>query len=364
MASVVSEGVWDEALEAYSSYTSDVTNMTMNSSITDPNGTAVSASSYASMHMEMTGAPGANGGVDSVMDGSAEGYTATMTGPMGPGMPPLNLSLTADGQTYHYETKGVRAAPIFDLVAFGVANAAAGPSAEKQEELRAMLQSAMPFFESIGGTAEITNLKVQTMLGEFGADTIGVELDLNGGVADGRFREAISIAGLSIPPGLAPPWAEPLVPTEARFDVQVSNFNLADPLNAIIASFDAMKPEPFAPGFEMQLLGAFMPTGAVDVTFLPTSVSNDMYSVNLEGAMAAGLGGPPTGQGTVTAIGVDAVQAALQAAPPEIAGQVLMPMGMATGMAKPGPNGELVWEIDATTPGKLLINGVDLMGMQ
>jgi hypothetical protein len=31
-------------------------------------------------------------------------------------------------------------------------------------------------------------------------------------------------------------------------------------------------------------------------------------------------------------------------------------------MAKPGENGSLVWEIDASSPGKLSVNGTPMMG--
>jgi hypothetical protein len=38
-------------------------------------------------------------------------------------------------------------------------------------------------------------------------------------------------------------------------------------------------------------------------------------------------------------------------------------LGMAQGMAQPGVDGALVWEIDASTPGTLLVNGTDMSMM-
>jgi hypothetical protein len=69
------------------------------------------------------------------------------------------------------------------------------------------------------------------------------------------------------------------------------------------------------------------------------------------------------GKATVTMTGMEAVMAALQAAPPEVGGQMVPMLGMAQGMASPGDAGALVWEIDASTPGTLLVNGTDLMAM-
>ena len=61
--------------------------------------------------------------------------------------------------------------------------------------------------------------------------------------------------------------------------------------------------------------------------------------------------------------GMAAVQAALQSAPPEMGGQMVPMLGIAQGMAKPGTDGALIWELDASTPGAVLVNGVDIMAM-
>ena len=93
------------------------------------------------------------------------------------------------------------------------------------------------------------------------------------------------------------------------------------------------------------------------------AISSDIYDLTYEGAMTAGPGGMPVGKATVTMTGMDAVIAALQTAPPEVGGQMAPMLGMAQGMAKPGDGGALIWEIDASTPGTLLVNGVDMMAM-
>jgi hypothetical protein len=41
----------------------------------------------------------------------------------------------------------------------------------------------------------------------------------------------------------------------------------------------------------------------------------------------------------------------------------MMGLGAVRGIAKPGPDGALVWEIDGSTPGALLVNGNDVMGL-
>ena len=79
--------------------------------------------------------------------------------------------------------------------------------------------------------------------------------------------------------------------------------------------------------------------------------------------MTAGASGaPPTGTAKVTATGLETIQTALAAAPPEMGGQIAPILGIAQGMAKPGAEGELVWDLEMTPAGGMLVNGVDLMG--
>ena len=54
---------------------------------------------------------------------------------------------------------------------------------------------------------------------------------------------------------------------------------------------------------------------------------------------------------------------ALAQSPPEMGLQEMgMMLGMAQMMSQPGVDGELIWEIEATEAGGLLINGQDMMG--
>ena len=59
-----------------------------------------------------------------------------------------------------------------------------------------------------------------------------------------------------------------------------------------------------------------------------------------------------------------AVEQALAAGPPEMTGQFVPMLQMAEGMAKPGENGALVWELESTATGGFLVNGTNMMGAQ
>jgi len=58
------------------------------------------------------------------------------------------------------------------------------------------------------------------------------------------------------------------------------------------------------------------------------------------------------------------VQAAVNAAPDDQKGQILPMIGMAQGMAQPGENGALVWELEMTADGAMKVNGMNMGGGQ
>jgi hypothetical protein len=58
------------------------------------------------------------------------------------------------------------------------------------------------------------------------------------------------------------------------------------------------------------------------------------------------------------------VEQALAAGPPEMTGQIIPVLKMAESMAKPGENGALVWELESTATGGMLVNGTNMMGGQ
>ena len=133
----------------------------------------------------------------------------------------------------------------------------------------------------------------------------------------------------------------------------------------ILAALDLTKTDPLPTGFEATLLPALLPSGNVNITLNPTSISNDLYFVSAEGAMTAGPAAMPTGKATISAKGLDDVLKVIQAAPPEAGVQsgVAIIIG-AKGMAKAAADGTLTWEIESAGDAKVLVNGIDVSKMQ
>ncbi|WP_284165908.1 hypothetical protein [Frigidibacter sp. SD6-1] len=314
----------------------------------------------------------------SVLDGSAsEGaagvdgkYVQTVSGTdfsvVLPGTPqgPVTISGTVADGSFDMATTGSQPAALLGLWSWFIAHPSEELIKADRASLKPVIEQALPIFGNVKVDGAYRTVQVETPLGPFSAEELGIAADINGFVADGKFREAISVKGLSIPEGLVPPFAATLVPTEASLDFAASGFDAAAPAVLGLGLLDLPDGAEPPAGFEGQLLQALLPDGTVDITLAPGAVTAPDYKLTYQAALAAGPGQPaPVGTAKLTLVGMEAIQKALQSAPPEMGGQAMMMLGMAGGMAKPGADGELVWEIEMTEAGGLLVNGVDMAAM-
>lgn len=368
IANLTGEGTFDEALQAFSTSSTRFTDMAVTEVMTDPTmgGTTNVAYSVASGQYETTAAPAAAGGVDSTMSYALDGLSETFSlPPMGEGAPPMEVTLRAESYTGTGTTEGLRPDAIYKLVAFFVANPSEAAIKAQQDGLKAILTEGIPLFDHAASVGTATAISAETPMGPMALDSMEVEVEANGIVDAGLFREAFTLTGLELPAGLVPEWAVPLVPSDLSIDIKATRFNLAAPVKLLLSALDMTKEPPLPPELEGELLAALLPEGVVDVTLAPGGVSAPVYELGYEGMISAGPMTPmPTGKATVTLTGMAEINAALQAAPPEMAQQAGPMLAMAEGMAKPGAEGELVWDIEMTAEGALTVNGMNMMGGQ
>ncbi len=362
--SFIMNGVFDEALGDSSEFSIEVTGISASQTQADPNMGEVmittAVESYSMTGNAAEGAAGVDGGYTSLLSGMVYGIEL----PASEGVPVVQISVLIAQGTADFTLTGYQPKSLYSLLAWFVAHPNEAAIMSDKAGLKAQLAAAIPFFETASIAGAYTDISVDSPVGAFGLDEVAVALDMNGIVTDGLFREAITLKGLSLPEGLVPPFAVPMIPEEVAIDVTASGFDLATTAQLALGMLDLPEGSERPEGFDMQMLAALMPEGAVDIILAPGGVKNAAYNLTYVGAMRAGMDGMPTGTAKITFAGIDAIMAALQAAPPEMTGQVLPVLGMAQAMGQPGAAGELVWDIDASAPGSLKVNGMDMMGGQ
>jgi len=363
-ASRKGEGTFDEKLGALSQWSSDLLDFRILQKVDESSKNVETNAEYsfATYHTEMTGTASVVGGVDWAMETRATDLKESM---MVPGVPPAQgvpIAFSADAIVGRIDVKGMRIAPLMQIAAWLVAHPSEIEIMVNQEEIRPIVRAALPVFENMEGGFTYQGNSIDTPIGTFSASNITAKAIVNGLVADGRVRESFSFDQIGVPPGVVPEWATPLIPTSGSFDIEGSGFNLADPAALIVGAVN-FKSEPILPtGMQSSLLSALLPDGSFDLTFAPAQIKSPLYELNYEGAMTidVGPGAIPTGAGKVRLSGMDAILAALGKAPNGQTDIAIKGLMMARGIAKPGAVGELVWNIDAMTPGRVMANSLDL----
>ena len=380
---VESTGIWDEALPGFREQTAVMTGYTVNTTqympVTPvPGELAPEAEPEFKLEFEvlshdtqstdraetvLKASPAAAGGVDHDITYSAQGVYQTVEYTAASPFGAMKLDITSPGYDGKATIKGSRNDGMLGLLAWFVAHPSQELIANSQDGLRDKLSAAMPLWDDATMDMNLRDLKVVSPFGEFTASNVAAEIGLSGIEADGRFREMVRITGLKVPEAIVPPWALPVIPSEVSFDIAASQFDLAAPAKMIIEGFDLTAADPMAKINPEQMRAAFFTDGPIALELAPSQIKGEGYQIDYQGQMQLPADTPPGGTARISASGLDKIEAALNAAPPEQAQQPLMMLQMAKMLSKPGASGEMVWEIDASKPGgPITVNGQQVGG--
>lgn len=361
---IILTGTFDETLGDSSEYHLEINGTVSEQTQTDPTmGEITVKMMQEAMTIDGTAAAG-DAGVNSQFTTTATGLSYDMAFPGGEGAPPMAFTSTVAEVSGTGGMTGYQPAGIYGLLAFFVAHPDPALIEADTAGLKTALEAAMPLFANLQMTGAYKDIALTTPMGPVGLAEMGVTIDMNGAVADGKFREAINLKGLTLPEGVLLPFATPLVPSDLSLDVTASRFDLAAAAGLGLGLLDL--PAGGAPpaDFDAQLMAAILPEGVVDITIAPGETNAPAYRLTYEGAMSVGPATPmPVGKARLGLTGIDAIGEALKASPPEMDMADMAPMlEMAKMIAQPGVDGELIWEIETTATGGLLVNGQDMMG--
>jgi hypothetical protein len=364
VAQLKSQSVYDEAIGAFVSSTTEFTNLSYEQSSSAPGEPATrSAVQMKSGRYETVSAAASSGGVDGSFKMSVDAIAQNMTIAAQPGATPTPITITAEKFTQDGTSKGLRVQPLKKLFVWAIANAGAPDINSKQPELKKLISGSFPAFDNIKGTIRYEKVNIGTPVGPVGLDAMNVDIDMNGLVANGQLGETFTFEGLRLPPGLVPPFAADLVPQKLTVDFKISDFNLADSARIFIEQVDFASKADLPKELSDKLMAALLPGGSVSITTAGTNAMAKAYDLKIDGAMKAGPAGKPSGSATIKLKGFDEVVKALQAAPPEMQAQQAMGvLVVAKGMAKQEGD-TLSWVIDAKPEGAVLVNGIDVSKM-
>lgn len=371
VASLKGTGVFDEALGVFETASTDLTGISFKEVVTvEGEGTTNVSYTLDAMHYEQAMQSDGSGGVNGTVKQTATGLKEIFNIPANPksGTPPMDFVLTAPTSASDAKLTGYKAKPLLELLAFAVGHADKAAVAKDQAVLKDKLRAALPGWLTIEGSGTATDMKLQTMVGEFTIPKVDFEAEATGVVKEAKFREKIVVSDVATPPGLVPPWATDMVPHKVAFDFNVGGVDLASPAALLLDKADFSKDPPVPKELEPELLKLLMPNGTFSFGLGPSAIVNKIAELNLEGNMSVNPDAPPGEVPSFTSMigfkGFDAMVAALQKVPPEMGAQQAVPaLMMARGMAKNEADGSLSWKIESGPGGAILVNGTDVTKM-
>jgi len=364
IGAITGTGIFDEALGTFASTSTEYRQIAIEQTVTEQNQTARSSYTIASLKAQ-SASTGTGGNVDGSSTQSYSGFRQTTSLPAAPdGTPAMDFTVSSPEGVQSVSYSGLRSKAMNDLVAWTVANGSKELAIAGQAELKDKLRAALPVFSRISGETTMKEVNLNSIAGSFGVRELGIAVDMNGIVADGRFREKFTFTGFRVPPELVPQWATGLVPETLTVDVNISDFNLAAPTAMIIDRFDLAKDPPLPQELDNELLAALLPGGAATIGLGLSEILSTLYHFTAEGSMTAGPVAQPQGKGLVKLKGLDETMAALQSAPPEMGMQQVAPLLLLVkGLGKQAPDGYLSWSIESTPEGSVTVNGTDVSKM-
>jgi len=350
-------GVFDPALGGFLSGTASQNGMTFSSKEAQQSVQATIGAGTATM----SGAPSAGGGMDLTLSETFADFVEDIQvlDPSGGGNMPMKMK--ASKLSIEASAKGYRTRALLDLVAFAV-NAAEKNLKPAAEEVRQQLRPVLPIWDHLDAAYSFADFMVETPVGAFGAQALGVGMGLDGAIQNAAMNYKMSGAGLSAPLQLVPGWAHPLLPTDFEVNVGAVGLNLDSAAQKLVANLDITR-EPPVPQEVMDQIGAEFMANPPKVVISKSTVRNKDTEVMAEGEVTF-PGGKPDANIAFEVVGYDKVVTAIEASVkdyPENA-QILPVALAAKGFAKALPDGRLRWELMVKGDGSVSVNGVTLKG--
>jgi hypothetical protein len=356
-------GTFDEELRGFTISHSEMGNGTLTETVVDPATGAKTNIAYTigKYTSDSTSTNRDAGVADVVASIAAENLQGTWSVE---GSNPVAGGGSFAAQKIGYQTSGtgVHQRAVMDLIAWFVSHPSKDAIIKDQAELKKSLLAALPVMETLNGNEYFEGLTVQSPIGNITAQSAKIGVEAAGFTKDGRVTETFEIAGLGIPPGLAPPWSVELIPSGVNFGFTATGFDAEAPARIFIDKMDLSKDPPLSPDLNPVLAAAALPNGTFNIALPPTTITAPAYTISMTGGMEMTMLGPKGGKVDIKMKGLDAVMSKLQEAAlsdPQAA-QAIAGIIAAKGMAKVEADGSSSWAVVYTADGKVSVNGLDL----
>ncbi len=315
--------------------------------------------------VDLKGSAGAVG-LDAKVTEAIKGMTdsASITIPGVKGAPPTTMAVNFDIGTINVDAnvEALRTREVMDLWAFFVANAGKDQVTAAQDDLKAKLKAALPLWGQMASNSTMQDVAFRIPQGIFGVRSYTDKLRFSGVAKDASAAIGFKLEGFTVPSALLPSWADGLTPTMIDLNFAFGGVDLDQIARLAIDEFDLKADPPLPLTMRDRIIGIIM-QGQPKVTLAKSQLIASDYDLSFEGEMQ--IQTPvPTGRLTISARDFDKTFDALQqvASHEPKAQQIMAALIFAKGLAKPGPDGQSVWDMEYGADRVPVVNGQRLGG--
>ncbi|WP_427026440.1 hypothetical protein ACP4J4_20005 (plasmid) [Aureimonas ureilytica] len=385
-ATQLTKGVYSPALAAFTQAEGTAERITN----VQEDATTRSKAEIGKATVEMTGRPGATGGVDIDIrqtyddwrqtsaftpprpDEETEGTEGTGSDPgtVPESAPePIEIAMTARTIEASAALRDGRTVAIRDLYALAVQHTgelATDPKAALAGPLGAQLKDAigkvLPLWASLSGEATARDVTLSSLYGEFGFAEGRHAMRFTGIEDNAGFDMDVSVKGMRATSPLMPAWAASLLPQDMDLGFAMSGADLKTPAAIALAEVDFTADPPLSPEAQAQVQAAFDPTRIV-LQLKPSRLRSADLDVTASGDFAF-REGAPSANVTLEAAGLDKVIGKLQSAAqsePDLHQTVGM-LQFAKGFGRAKGEDRMEWIVAAAADGSVTVNGTMVKG--
>lgn len=382
-ATQLTKGVYSPALAAFTQAEGTAERIT---NVQD-DATTRSKAEIGKAKVEMTGRPGATGGVDIDIRQTYDDWrqTSAFTPPQPPeeteatqsdpgtapesAPAPIEIAMAARTIEASAALRDGRTVAIRDLYALAVQHtgelatdpktALAGPLGT---QLKDAIGKVLPLWASLSGEATARDVTVSSLYGEFRFTEGRHAMRFTGIEDNAGFDMDVSVRGMRATSPLMPAWAASLVPEDMNFGLVMSGADLKTPASIALAEADFTQDPPLSPDAQARVSAAFDPMRIV-LQLKPSRLRSADLDVTASGDFAF-REGAPSANVTLEAAGLDKLIAKLQSAAqgePDLYQTVGM-LQFAKGFGRAKGEDRMEWIVAAAADGSVTVNGTMVKG--
>jgi hypothetical protein len=310
---------------------------------------------------DVTSTDAGNGAVNATthqtMKGLSETVKASSNGKQGGAGLPITISYKVGPMTGDASIEAMHGRAMLDLWAYLVSLGGPQEALEHQDELKEKLSAIFPIWNDLKVTVALNGITAGLPFGEIKMNSFSEKIAMSGLVPHGELGLGLRFEGLSLPPGLLPAWAGPLLPNLFDSDVKFTLEGLDEIAKTALEEADFSDDPPLSDDAQ-EKLGELWHGGHPKLLVDGLKLTSPSYDIAAQGELAI-TDPKPTGKFTITIDGFDKAFAIVQSAAKSepMAQQALPGLALVKGLAKAGPNGKLSWEIALDADGGVSVNG-------